>query len=162
MAVLEEWLQQKYVEYYDETEKFNTKVELLTDKIPNLLLTNSLTKKYVIYGGKAYYLLNKTSLPEEIQSQLSGGNSTEVADFTKLIDVYGITTDLKVYYCSSGLDNTVYGSAEGALIDANTSASLINNSSNSSLNSTIVSALEELGIEVDPELRNYNWKFVNS
>ena len=38
MAALEEYLQEKYVEYYEESEKYSTKIDLLVAKVPNLFL----------------------------------------------------------------------------------------------------------------------------
>ena len=38
MAVLEEWLQQKYVEYYDDSANYANKALLLYGKMPSLLL----------------------------------------------------------------------------------------------------------------------------
>ena len=98
MAVLEEWLQEKYVEYYDDSNDYINKVEMLVNHIPDLLLTNSESRKYIIYEGKIHYILNKESLPKEIKDGLIGGDTKETADYSKLIDVYGITQDLKVYY----------------------------------------------------------------
>ena len=151
MSVLEEYLQQKFVEYYDDTENYTNKVELLNDKIPELLLTNSSTRKYIIYNGQAYYLLNKKCLPSDIQNVLVGGDSSDVADYTKLYDVYGITQDLKVYYVDNK-NNTSFGNIESSEIDPNMPLAMLNNGSNRTLSEAIKEALSEIGIEVDEEL----------
>jgi len=60
MAALEEWLQQEYVKYYDDSDNYSNKIELLDSKIPGgILLKNSSTKKYIVYDSKAYYLIDK-------------------------------------------------------------------------------------------------------
>ena len=151
MSVLEEYLQEKFVEYYDDTENYTNKVELLNDKIPELLLTNSSTRKYIIYNGKAYYLLNKKCLPSDIQNVLVGGDSSEAADYTKLYDVYGITQDLKVYYVDNKSE-TSFGNVESSEIDPNMPLAMLNNGSNRTLSEAIKDALSEIGIEVDDEL----------
>ena len=96
IAVLEEWVQQKYVDFYDDVDKYNSKPELLNAKIKNFLLKDG-TKIYVTYNGKMYYLINKSSLPKEIQEQLVGGDTTEYSQYIRLQDVYGVTSDLKIY-----------------------------------------------------------------
>ena len=151
MSVLEEYLQEKFVEYYDDTENYTNKVELLNDKIPELLLTNSSTRKYIIYNGKAYYLLNKKCLPSDIQNALVGGDSSDAADYTKLYDVYGITQDLKVYYVDNK-NNTSVGNVESSEIDPNMPLAMLNNGSNRTLSEAIKDALSEIGIEVDDDL----------
>ena len=66
IATVEEYLQLKYTEYCEEANNYSNKIDLLADKISNLLLKDG-TKNYVTYEGKIYYLLNKNSLPEEIR-----------------------------------------------------------------------------------------------
>lgn len=52
----------------------------------------------------------------EIKEQLVGGDagSGKYSDYANLNDVYGVTSNLKVYYCSNGL-NTIYGILEDNL-----------------------------------------------
>jgi len=147
MVALEEWLQQKYVEYYDESSNYAKKPLLLNDKIRNLLLTDG-GKPYIINGGKVYYLLNKTSLPKEVREQLINGNATEYGKYIRLQDVYGITEDLKVYYCDEYGNNT-YGQMIVANIDPNTPIGKINNDNN--LKAAISDALKNIGISIDEE-----------
>ena len=111
MAKLEEFLQEEYVELYDEIKDSNNKVIALVN--------NSNTSKYfykptvgtlryiVDSELHAYYLINKQALPDEIKQGLVGGDAGEgkYSDYASLNDVYGVTTDLKVYYCSNGLES---------------------------------------------------------
>jgi len=50
------------------------------------------------------YLVQKDQLPEEVRKQLKGGDGLESRDYRKLRGVYGITSDLKAYYCENGID----------------------------------------------------------
>ena len=68
MAALEEYLQERYVEYYDEADKYNSKVDLLVAKVPKLFFKNGV-KNYFVYDGKVYYLINKEALPDELKSR---------------------------------------------------------------------------------------------
>jgi Tfp pilus assembly protein PilE len=151
MNALEEYLQEKYIEYYEDSENYTNKIEMLASKLPDLLLTTSSTRKYIVYEGQAYYILNKNSLPDEIKDGLSGGNSTQKADYTKLYDVYGVTTNLKVYYIDKKTDSK-YGDVESSDIDPNTPATLLNNKANSALKNSIVTALNEIGVDVDESI----------
>lgn len=66
-------------------------------------------------NGKAYYLVNKSALPEDIRSQIKGGDTEgkTYREYTLLEDVYGVTSDLKVYYCKN--DNEIIGCSEEEL-----------------------------------------------
>ena len=48
IAALEEYLQTEYVKYYDETENYTSKQELLGDKISNLFQRNGVNKYFTI------------------------------------------------------------------------------------------------------------------
>ena len=114
MAALEEFLQEKYVELYEDIKKDDNRVLSL--------INNSNTSKYfykpdvgalqyiVDSEGHALYLINKDNLPNEIKDGLVGGDAGNktYSDYASLNDVYGVTTDLKVYYCSNGIDS-LYG-----------------------------------------------------
>lgn len=147
MAALEEWLQEKYVEYYDEANNYAKKPLLLNDKINNLLLTDG-GRPYIMNGGKVYYLLNKSSLPKEVREQLIAGNTTEYGKYIRLQDVYGITEDLKVYYCDENGNNT-YGEMVVANIDPNTPIGKINN--DNGLKTALSDALKDIGITISNE-----------
>ena len=56
---------------------------------------------YIVDGeGHALYLINKSNLPASIKDQLIGGDagSGTYSDYASLNDVYGVTSNLKVYY----------------------------------------------------------------
>ena len=140
MATLEEWLQEEYVKYYDEAEDYYSKQDLLASKMDGLFLKSG-SSNYVFYDGKAYYLLNKNSsyLPKEIKDGLVGGDSSEYADYSSLNDVYGISSDLKVFYCEKYLSGVIYGDVEETKINLKVDSNSINNNSN--LKSSILSTL---------------------
>ena len=144
IAALEEYLQTEYVKYYDETENYTSKIELLSSKLGNLCLKDG-TKNYITYDGKMYYLINKQALPDEVKNQLKGGDTTEYLKYIRLQDVYGVTPDLKVYYCESGTDNAL-GNINETTIDPNTPLAKIKN--NASLNEAIKDILTENGVTV--------------
>ena len=144
IVTLEEYLQTEYVKYYDEVDDYTNKIEMLSSKMTNLCLKDG-TKNYITYDGKMYYLVNKQSLPDDIKNQLKGGDTTEYAKYIRLQDVYGITTDLRVYYCADGLEGTL-GTLTDLEIDPNTPLNKINN--NAGLKDAITEALSEIGITI--------------
>ena len=110
MAILEEWLQEKYVDYYDNISQNENKVEELInieeiakcfycpvdDGIGNL--------RYIVDSDyHVLYLIRKSGLPENIKKSLVCGEAGDkkYMDYATLTDVYGVTRDLKVYYCSN-------------------------------------------------------------
>ncbi len=112
IAVLEEFLQEKYVENFDNIEKDdNSKIANLVSVCPNYFYVPRVEGfgllDYIEYDGKAFYLIKKQNLPEEIRESLVGGDAGkgEYTDYVSLNDVYGVTSNLKVYYCSGGLDS---------------------------------------------------------
>ena len=150
MAALEEWVGQKYVEFYEDADKYNSKPELLNAKIKNFLLKDG-TKTYITYNGKMYYLINKSSLPKEIQEQLVGGDTTEYSKYIRLQDVYGVTSDLKIYYYGQdGAEGQVYGKTEDLDVDPTLPAKEL--SGNEVLSDAVKSALSELGIDVEGDI----------
>lgn len=149
MTALEQWLQEKYVEYYDDADNYASKPLLLNAKIKNLLLPDG-TRNYVVNGTDIYYLINKSSLPKEISDGLIGGNTSisEYGKYIRLRDVYGVTEDLKVYYCDENGKNT-YGEMVVSKLDSNTPAVQIN--SDSGMKSAVEDALSKIGIIVNSE-----------
>ena len=117
-------MQQKYVDLYDEIKNDDNKVLSL--------INNSSTSKYfykpsvgvlqyiVDSEGHALYLINKSELPDEIKDVLVGGDAgnKEYTDYRNLKDVYGVTSNLKVYYCQDGLDS-LYGLTKDELDNDN-------------------------------------------
>ena len=144
IAALEEYLQTEYVKYYDEADEYINKIELLSNKMPDLCLKDG-TRNYIMYNGKMYYLVNKQSLPDDIKNGLKGGDTTERSKYIRLIDVYGITSDLRVYYCSNGTD-TVLGTMEDKNIDPNIPVQKLNN--DAEMKKAITEALAKQGIIV--------------
>ena len=118
MSALEEFLQQKYIEKYDEFDEKNNKDVILRNSYPDFFYSPKIddnvgNKNYIQYttvndegNNVTYqlYLLKKTNLPNEIKENLIGGEASGggYANYAGLIDVYGITSDLKVFYCSNG------------------------------------------------------------
>ncbi len=144
IAALEEYLQTEYVKYYDETENYTSKIELLSSKLGNLCFKDG-TKNYITYNGKMYYLINKQELPDDVKNQLKGGDTTEYLKYIRLQDVYGVTPDLKVYYCKSGTDNAL-GTLDSTELDPNTPLKKINQ--DTEMKSAITEALASVGVTV--------------
>ena len=144
IVALEEYLQTEYVKYYDETENYTSKIELLSSKLGNLCLKDG-TKNYITYDGKMYYLINKQELPDDVKNQLKGGDTTEYLKYIRLQDVYGVTPDLKVYYCESGTDSAL-GTLDNTELDPNTPLKKINQ--DAEMKSAITEALASVGVTV--------------
>ena len=114
VAVLEEYLNNYYVEHYEEFSKSDNKAEAI-QKYPSSSkwIYNPAANGYgsiqylVDSNGKCLYLINKDELPEEIRKQIIGGDCGDktYVEYMNLIDVYGVTPDLKVYYCSDGKES---------------------------------------------------------
>ena len=116
MAALEEYLQDKYVELYDEIDEDANKVEELMkiDKYAKFFYIpvneGKGNLKYIIDGDMhSLYLIKKSELPQEIRENLVGGEAgnKEYIDYASLNDVYGVTSNLKVYYCENGIKSIV-------------------------------------------------------
>ena len=58
--------------------------------------------------GYKCYFINKDGLPENIRKNIKGGNAGNGTyfDYAEMNDVYGVTSDLRVYYCPDG-QNTI-------------------------------------------------------
>ena len=144
IAALEEYLQTEYVKYYDETENYTSKIELLSSKLGNLCLKDG-TKNYITYDGKMYYLINKQALPDDVKNQLRGGDTTDYLKYIRLQDVYGVTPDLKVYYCESGTDSAL-GTLDSTELDPSMPLKKINQ--DAEMKSAITEALASVGVTV--------------
>ncbi len=117
MAILEEFLQEKYVENFDSISEQEVKVKGLRDSCPKYFYDPAEddygVEHYVTDSkGHALYLIKKQNLPNEIKESLVGGDAGEgkYSDYASLNDVYGVTFDLKVWY-SSG-NGELYGITE--------------------------------------------------
>ena len=114
--------------------------------MPGLFMKDG-RRNFVMYNGQVYYVLNKEKLKDyskEVYKALSGGDTkeTEYAKYTRLIDVYGVTDKLKVFYCNT-TDGTVYGSMDASEIDI-TKIKAANLNSDSALAGYISSELKSL------------------
>ena len=137
IAVLEEYLNNYYIEHYEEMQdENNSKVILLKALQPNWFFSTSLG--YVPDSdGNALYLINKQGLPEDIKQQLKGGDAGDgtYLDYANLNDVYGVTSNLKVYYCSNG-KSTIMGESTENLDKDNPARTVLD--TNSNLGKTLV------------------------
>ena len=114
VAVLEEYLNNYYIGHYEEFSEADNKAEALEQYTESSnWIWNPSKNGYGVVGyvvnkdGNACYLINKKALPEEIKSQLKGGDAGDdtYADYVNMNDVYGVTGDLKVYYCKDGKES---------------------------------------------------------
>ena len=112
MMALEEFLREEYIQNCSDLESEENKIEGLIKKCPDYFYVPSRqgigALNYVVDGeGHSLYLINKSGLPAEIQEALNGGEAGEgkYGDYQSLNDVYGVTRNLKVYYCSDGPDS---------------------------------------------------------
>ena len=114
MVALEEFLREKYVEHYSESSNQESKIFgiLSIPDIKQYFYQPPVgVESYVVdKDGFALYLINKKNLPKEIRESLVGGDAVngEFTNYQGLKDVYGVTEDLNVYYCSDG-KSSIYG-----------------------------------------------------
>ena len=108
-AMLEEYLQQYYVQNFEKMESTDgSKVVILQTMKPGWFYSTRLG--YIPdSNGNALYLINKDGLPNDIKKELKGGDAGDgtYSSYAKLIDVYGVTSDLHVYYSSNGVDTMI-------------------------------------------------------
>ena len=112
VAKLEEYLNDYYVGHYEEMKDEENPVQKLTTMEPSWFYIPANEGigglRYVVDAdGHALYLIKKSGLPEDIKSEIRGGEAGEgtYADYVALNDVYGVTENLQVYYCSNGTDS---------------------------------------------------------
>ena len=126
-AALEEFLNNYYVEHYEEFSNNINKAEAIQKcSASSKWIYNPASNGYgsiqylVDSNGKCLYLINKDALPEEIKKQIVGGEcgNNTYAERMNLVDVYGVTSNLKVYYCSDGKES-IKGIAYDELEDDN-------------------------------------------
>ena len=139
VAVLEEYLNSYYVEHYEEMNEEESKVLTLTTLEPSWFYIPANEGigglRYVVDSeGHALYLIKKSGLPDDIKNQIRGGDAGEgrYADYVNLNDVYGVTSDLQVYYCSEGTD-TIMGITTDELNADNPLREVFNSTNNSDL-----------------------------
>ena len=111
MSALEEWLQQFYIENYDEFQEKDNKALALKNYSTswNWFYQGAPLGYIVDSDGNSHYFINKDGLPNEIKNKLVGGDAGNktYADYASLNDVYGVTSDLKVYYCRNGKNSII-------------------------------------------------------
>jgi len=123
VAELEEYIHEYYVRNYDSFGKYPTNIGALKS-IPNS--SNWIyTGKFGYVIDKAnnlHYFLNCEKLPNEMKKIIGDTPKREYADYVDCKNVWGITEDLKVYYCDNGLEDMysvsdiVLGKENGATI----------------------------------------------
>ena len=136
---MEEFLNNYYVEHYEEMDGEESKVLTLTTLEPSWFYIPANEGigglRYIVDAeGHALYLIKKNGLPEDIKSQIRGGDAEEgtYTDYVNLNDVYGVTSDLQVYYCSEGTD-TIMGITTDELNSDNPLREVFNSTNNSNL-----------------------------
>lgn len=112
--MLEEYLNSYYAENSEKFIEAESKAEALqqntesSDWIYNPSKYGFSSEKYVVNSdGDILYLINKEALPERLRKQVKGGDAggNNYDFYVEMKDVYGVTKDLKVYYCSTGKDS---------------------------------------------------------
>lgn len=175
VAVLEEFLNNYYIEHYDYFEKTDNKAEALEQysESSNWIWNPSKfgygAMGYIIdKDGNACYLISKKDLPEEIRTQLKGGDAGEgtYADYASMQDVYGVTGNLKVYYCGNNGKDSLIGISNEELDKDNplrevfsagsNMAQLITGDSNTNVTAEEIKAIKELTIDETNNINNLN------
>ena len=135
IAVLEEFLQETYVSSFDSMEadgKFS-KLDQFRLQYPDYFYHPTETNlPYILNKGNMYYLIQKENLPKDVQESIKGGDAggKTYQDYASFNDVYGVTSDLKVYYCANGTESR-FGVADELLKDSADRLALRNYSSDS-------------------------------
>lgn len=123
IATLEEYLQEKYVENYDSVSEYNSKLDgmINTNSTKNLFQKSSSNNYYFLSPNtyKEYYFIEKSELPEDIQKAIIGGDNslTGKTIYAEFDDIYGINSDLEVFYCSNGYDSWIGGTDTADVTD---------------------------------------------
>ena len=107
VAMLEEFVQDQYIKEYDKYSEDKSKVVNLSNLHQDWFYIPAnegfgVLRYITDADGNALYLIKKSGLPDEIKNQLKGGDAGEgkYSDYANLNDVYGVTSNLNVYYCS--------------------------------------------------------------
>ena len=127
IAALEEYLNDFYVKHYEEFNGAENKAAALKNySESSAWFYQGAPLGYVIDSdGNSHYFINVNNLPEEIKKGVKGGScngkkSEDISyqDYLSMQDVYGVTNDLKVYYCNNG-KNSILGISENELDTVN-------------------------------------------
>ena len=171
-ANIEEFLQEFYV---NNMENFSTnndnKIEAIEqyetskDYIWNPSAKGYGSYKYIITpDGDKCYFINKAGLPESLRNIIKGGDAGEGTyfDYAQMNDVYGVTSDLKVYYCSKG-KSTMLGMAEDKLEKDDPNREVFSNSSTATdSQKAMYGKLKEYDINGDGILASQEIRSVNT
>ena len=164
IATLEEFLNSYYVEHYDVMQDSESKVQALKNLEPDWFFGGAPLGYIVDSDGHVNFFINKEGLPDEIKSQIRGGDAGEKTyqDYASMNDVYGVTKDLRVYYCSKGKD-TLLGTANTDLdnpvrevFEAGSSlAKLINGNDTDNVTAEDLKNVKELTITPEDGITNF-------
>ncbi len=112
IAILEEYFNQYYVENYESLLNEENKIEVIKNQHSEWFYSGSPIGYIVDSDGNMHYFINKDGLPTEIKNQLAGGDAGDKSyrAYASMKDVYGITNNLKVYYCIDS--NQIMGNTE--------------------------------------------------
>ena len=175
-AELEEFIQEFYVDHFDSLpQNAESKVEALEiysvskNYFWNPSLNGYGSLGYIVTAdGYKCYFINKSGLPDEIKKNLRGGDAGNgtYSDYAGMNDVYGITTDLKVYYCSKGHDS-IMGITLADLEKDDPNRTVFSKDSNdgeknSDLKKAMYSFLEKYDTDADGVLSSKEIRAVNS
>ena len=113
VAALEEYLQQEYVKKYDQLSPYDNKLDgFIYDSELRKIIQKASNNSYYFLDSenyKEYYFIEKSALPDDIKNQIKGGDTslTGTGIYAIFDDIYGVTSDLRVFYCSSGTDTRI-------------------------------------------------------
>ena len=114
VAALEEFMQQQYLKLYDTIEDPENKIDYFLNDVGGAkkYIQKAMNNNYYFMDsstGNTYYFIEKSALPDEIKNQIKGGDTslTDKTIWADFNDIYGITSDLKVYYCGSSSDTRI-------------------------------------------------------
>ena len=164
IATLEDFLNSYYVEHYDVMQDSESKVQALKNLEPDWFFGGAPLGYIVDSDGHVNFFINKEGLPDDIKSQIKGGDAGEKTyqDYASMNDVYGVTKDLRVYYCSKGKD-TLLGTANTDLdnpvrevFEAGSSlAKLINGNDTDNVTAEDLKNVKELTITPEDGITNF-------
>lgn len=150
VAMLEEFLQTEYTKLYMNNNENLSMLELIKTNHDEWFYKPERTGlNYILVDGHVYYLIDKENLPEQIKKQLKGGdaNNKEYSDYANFKDVYGVRTDLKVYYCSNGLESIIGASDE--LLEDSFARTAISKDSTSGLGQFLIDSFDWIKTDAD-------------
>ena len=101
IVALEEYLNNYYVENYEKLANEKNKIDVIKNMKSDWFYNGSPIGYIVDSNGDMHYFINKDGLPEDLKSQIKGGDAGDKSyrAYASMKDVYGVTSDLKVYYC---------------------------------------------------------------